>query len=68
MTQKETVVVDTGERRSNNTGVGVAIAVLVLVILFFLFGGFNLFTGTGGQTTTNEAPTTNVETPTTTAP
>jgi hypothetical protein len=37
-------------------------------VLFFLFGGFNLFTGGGQGTTETQAPTTNVETPTTTAP
>jgi hypothetical protein len=68
MDKNETVVVDNREPRSSNVGVGIAIAVLVLVVLFFLFGGFNLFTGGGQGTTETQAPTTNIETPTTTAP
>jgi hypothetical protein len=49
-THKETVVVDNGERRSHS-GLITLVVILGLILLFFLFGGFNLFSGGGGSTT-----------------
>ena len=65
MDRKETVVVDNHEPRSTGVGagVGIAIAVLAIIILFFVFGGFNLFSGRSQNSTNTYSPTTNVQTP-----
>lgn len=56
--ERETVVVNDGDRRSSY-GWLVGLAVLIfLLILFFAFGGMNLFNGANGG-----ADTINVETP-----
>jgi hypothetical protein len=62
MTDKETVVVEKGERRSNNGWVGVLIA-LILIVLFFMFGGFSMFSGQASPSTS--APKTTTPTPNT---
>jgi hypothetical protein len=58
---RETVIVDNGERRSHS-GLITLLVVLALIILFFMFGGFSLFNGggaSGGSTTNvNVTPTT----------
>jgi len=53
--ERETVVVDNGDRRSSYGWVIALVAVVLLVILFFAFGGMNLFNG--------GADTVNVDTP-----
>lgn len=54
---RETVVVE-GNRRSSFGWLIGLIVFIVLVLLFFMFGGFDLFTGMGGGT-----ETINVDTP-----
>ncbi|MDN5275532.1 MAG: hypothetical protein JWN33_181 [Candidatus Saccharibacteria bacterium] len=61
MAERETVVVDNGERRSSGAWIAAVVAIVVLLILFFAFGGLNLFKG--GQSSTD---TTNLEVQTTT--
>lgn len=61
MAERETVIVENNEapreRRSSNGWVGVVIA-LLLIALFFMFGGFNMFSGAGaGNSTTTPVPT-----------
>ena len=56
--ERETVVVDGGERRSSYGWLIALIVIVLLIILFFAFGGMNLFTGAGGGT-----ETINVDTP-----
>lgn len=61
MTDRETVVVEKGERRSNNGWIGILIA-LILIVLFFMFGGFSMFSGQASPSTatpTTTTPTTN---------
>lgn len=65
MTDKETVIVESGERQAeprSNGWIGVVIAI-VLILLFFALGGFNMFsggaaTGGGAETPAPAAPTT----------
>lgn len=70
MAEKETVIVENNdaprERRSSSGWVGVVIA-LLLIALFFMFGGFNMFSGAGTGTSTPTTPVTN-PTGTSTAP
>ena len=58
MADRETVVVEGGDRRSSYGWVVALAVVALLVILFFAFGGMNLFNGAGAETNTI-----NVETP-----
>lgn len=61
MVEKETVIVDNGDRRTHNGWV-IALVVLILIVLFFMFGGANMFSGQAG---TGAGTGTEINTPTT---
>jgi hypothetical protein len=66
MAEKETVIVENNEapreRSSSNGWVGLVIA-LLLVVIFFMFGGFNMFSGAGMDSSTTAPVTTPTATP-----
>ncbi len=55
--ERETVVVEGGERRSSYTWLIVLAVIVVLIILFFALGGANIFNG-GAETINVDAPET----------
>lgn len=55
--ERETVVVDGGDRRSSYGWLVALVVIVLLVILFFAFGGMNLFNG-GAETINVQTPDT----------
>lgn len=61
--EKETVVIeDNREPRQSYGWVAGLVIILAIIIVFFLFGGFNLFSGGGAQTQTETTTTETVPT------
>lgn len=56
MVEKETVVVDNSERRSHSGWI-IALIVLALIVLFYIFGGFSMFSGQAGTGADVTVPT-----------
>lgn len=60
LSERETVVVD-GTDRSTSSWLIPLVVIVLLVLAFFYFGGFSMFNG--GNSTTSEPDTINVEAP-----